>query len=495
MLRHLLILITVVSAVSLAQTDLYRSAFHFSPQEAWLNDPNGLIYYEGEYHLFYQYHPDDTVWGPMHWGHAVSTDLLNWEELPIALYPDELGTIFSGSAVIDYHNTAGFGEEAMVAVFTHFVPGLQQQSLAYSTDKGRIWTKYEGNPVLPPPVRTMQNFRDPKVFWYGSEEAGHWVMSIAAGTSILFFTSPNLIDWESSGGFGLTHGATCGVWETPDLFELKVDDTSETRWVLTVGIGDCAPAGGSGQQYFIGQFDGETFSNANDKDLILWVDFGADFYAGQSWSNLADRRIWTGWMNNWTYAQAIPTGNFRGALNLPRELSLTQTDAGIRLKQTPIRELESLRTDAWSWENETITEGINLLEGLELETFEVFLDVEVNPLVNRVGLKVRTSESTETVFGFSPKAGQLFFGRGNSGRADFSDDYSLGHIAELSADVANRIRLHAVVDKASIEIFANDGVTVMSEQFFALENAVGLELFVEGSDVTVHKLNVWKLGD
>ncbi len=485
---------TLLSATSLAQ-DLYRSDFHFSPQQAWINDPNGLVYYDGEYHMFYQYHPESTVWGPMHWGHAVSSDLLHWQELPIALYPDDLGTIFSGSAVIDWHNTAGFGKEAMIAIFTHAQPSLQQQSIAYSNDKGRSWTKYQGNPVLPPPTRAMVNFRDPKVFWYGNKEDGHWVMAVAAGSSILFFTSADLKAWESSGGFGITHGATCGVWETPDLFELKIDDSAETRWVLSVGISDCAPATGSGQQYFVGEFDGQTFTNDNHKDLVLWADYGADFYAAQSWSDLANRRIWTGWMNNWKYANTIPTGVFRGAMNLPRELSLSQTADGIRLVQTPLKESESLRKDVWSWQNQVISEGENLLEGIEVDRFEIYLELELNSDINRVGLKFRKSESNETVFGYGPKSAQLFFGRGKSGITDFNEEYSLSHVAALAPDENNRIKLHAIVDKASIEIFAQDGLVVMSEQFFAPENALGLELFVEGASVKIHELKFWKLGD
>lgn len=481
--------------ISTKQLEHYRSLFHFSPEKNWINDPNGLVFYEGEYHLFYQYHPDSTVWGPMHWGHAVSSDLLHWQELPIALYPDDLGAIFSGSAVIDWHNTAGFGKEAMIAIFTHAQANLQQQSIAYSNDKGRTWTKYQANPVLPPPTKTMVDFRDPKVFWYGNKEDGHWVMAVAAGSSILFFTSSDLKAWQASGDFGVTQGATCGVWETPDLFELPVSGSTVTRWVLTVGIGDCAPAGGSGQQYFVGQFDGQTFTNDNPKDLVLWVDYGADFYAAQSWSDVKNRRIWTGWMNNWNYARTIPTGIFRGAMNLPRELSLSQTAEGIRLIQTPIKETESLRKDLWSWQNQTMAEGENLLSSIKVKSFEIYLDFEFNSDINRVGLKFRKSETNETVFSYEPKTGQLFFERGKSGITDFGEAYSLRHVAPLSPDENKRIKIHAIVDNASMEIFAQDGLVLMSEQFFAAENALELELFVEGASVKIHELKLWKLSE
>ncbi len=484
-------------ALSFAQTpsstlEPYRPSFHFSPRQGWLNDPNGLVYYKGEYHLFFQYHPDSTVWGPMHWGHAVSKNLLHWEELPIALYPDDLGTIFSGSAVIDWQNTAGFGKEAMVAIFTHNVPGLQQQSIAYSTDKGRSWTKYEGNPVLPPPNRALRDFRDPKVFWYGSQAEGHWVMAVAAGSSILFFTSPDLKTWESSGGFGL-QGATCGVWETPDLFELKLDNSAESRWVLTVGIGGCAPAGGSGQQYFVGQFDGQTFTNENDKKQVLWADYGADFYAGQSWSDVESRRIWIGWMNNWAYAQALPTGIFRGSMNLPRELSLRQTPEGIRLVQNPIKELESLRTQLRHWENLQISEGQNLLEGISGESFEIRLEFQVDPLIDKITLNLRVGDKTKTTLGYSMKARKLFFGRAESGLTEFHKDFSLNHMADLAPQEDGTIKLNIILDKASVEIFANDGLVVMSEQIFPIEGANELELFAQGGSLTLKSLSVYAL--
>ncbi len=491
-----LFLILMNSSFSQTRLEPYRLAFHFSPATAWMNDPNGLVYYDGEYHLFYQHNPDDTIWGPMHWGHAVSLDLLHWEHLPIALYPDNLGTIFSGSAVIDWHNTAGFGKEAMVAIFTHADTITQQQSIAYSTDKGRTWTKYSGNPVLVPPSG-LRNFRDPKVFWYGPQDKGHWVMALAAGSSILFFTSPDLKTWTSSGGFGI-QGATCGVWETPDLFELPIDQnpinkTNESRWVLMVGIGDCAPAGGSGQQYFVGRFNGQTFSNDNEKDTVLWADYGADFYAGQSWSDEPKgRRIWAGWLNNWKYANTIPTSVWRGALTLPRDLGLVQTPEGIRLTQKPIAELENLRKESWHWENTTITESTNLLEGISGEAFEILLEFQVDPTLNRVGLNLRVGDKTKTTLGYGIKAKHLFFGRAESVEVSFSKDFSLNHIAPLLPQ-DGIIKLHIILDHSSVEIFANDGLVVMTEQVFPSDDATGLELFVDGGTVNIKQLTIHRL--
>jgi fructan beta-fructosidase len=239
-------------------SELYRPQYHFSPQANWMNDPNGPVYCDGEYHLFYQYHPESPVWGLMHWGHAVSCDLIHWQHLPIALYPDEHGMIFSGSAVVDWNNAAGFGEKAMIIIFTYNKEHKETQNLAYSTDKGRTWTKYAGNPVIPHP-NYLRDFRDPKVFWHEN----HWVMSLAAGDMILFYASPDLKHWEQSGSFGGGYGCTSGVWETPDLFKLPVDNGPETRWVLTVGVGNGGPAGGSGTQYFIGEF--------NEKNSLLKI--------------------------------------------------------------------------------------------------------------------------------------------------------------------------------------------------------------------------------
>ena len=409
----------------LATNEPYRPQFHFSPAQAWMNDPNGLVYYAGEYHLFYQHNPDDLVWGPMHWGHAVSPDLVNWQHLPIALEPDELGTIFSGSAVIDANNTAGFGKDAMVAVFTHDDNGQQMQSLAYSNDQGRTWTKYAGNPVLDTP-RNIRNFRDPKVVWYDEGNgAGHWVMLVAAGNIILFYTSPDLKNWEATSGFGLGYGATEGVWETPDLFELPVDGGpeeggSEQRWVLAVAVQAGAPAGGSGTQYFVGEFDGKTFTSNNPKDAVLWADYGADFYAAQAWNDAPNsRHVWAAWMNNWQYANAVPASTSRGSLTLPRELSLASTPDGLRLRQAPITELQSLRAEPRQWQNVVITSQPNVLEGVSGELLEIKAEFAVTPGMDtdRLGLRIRSGEAgdTYTTVGYAVKNNTLFIDRMQSG--------------------------------------------------------------------------------
>lgn len=481
---------------TLSLNEPFRPQFHFTPPEKWINDPNGMVYYDGEYHLFYQYYPDDTVWGPMHWGHAVSRDMVNWEHLPIALYPDDLGYIFSGSAVIDWHNTAGFGKEAMVAIYTYHDPAnsRQSQAIAYSTDKGRSWTKYAGNPVIPTPAN-IRDFRDPKVMWYDTgDENGRWVMALAAGNAILFYTSPDLKEWEVSGSFGFGYGATSGVWETPDLFALPVGDSGETRWVLTVGVGNGAPAGGSGTQYFVGAFDGQTFTSENPKETVLWVDFGADFYAAQSWSDAPDgRRLWLGWMNNWQYAPHIPTSTWRGAMTIPREVRLAQTAEGARLVQTAVSELTQLRTTHHTWQNLTLTPDAPFTPDVAGDALEIIVEMDVPVTANKVGIRVRVGEGEETAVGYAPKSNTLFVDRSRSGQGAFHDQFATIHTAQF--EPANgRLRLHLFVDKSSIEVFVNEGLLSLTDQIFPSGESVGVELFVEGETaVSVPTLEIYGL--
>ena len=278
----------------------HRPNFHFTPPSKWMNDPNGMVYYEGEYHLFYQYYPDGIVWGPMHWGHAVSKDMLSWEHLPIAIYPDSLGLIFSGSAVVDWKNTSGFGQNgkpALVAIFTqHDMAGekagrndFQYQSIAYSNDKGRTWTKYKGNPVIPN-TNKIKDFRDPKMFW--DEAHNQWTMVFAAQNHIKIWASKDLKNWTHQSDFGKEYGTHAGVWECPDLFPIQVENTNEQKWLLLQSLNPGSPNGGSGTQYFVGDFDGKTFTLATDfaknvsNSQAVWLDWGRDNYAGVTWSDI-----------------------------------------------------------------------------------------------------------------------------------------------------------------------------------------------------------------
>lgn len=336
--------------MTLADFEPKHPEVHCVPPMGWMNDPNGLVFFEGEYHLFYQFHPFSTVWGPMHWGHAVSRDLCHWQHLPIALAPNEEGACFSGSAVMDEHDVTGLfdGQSGLLAFYTgHRVlsddPENYQQSqcLAYSCDKGRTWQRYERNPILPPPG--FKDFRDPKVVWHGPSQ--RWVMALACGQEIHFYTSHNLLEWQFASAFGEGEGAhTQHPWECPDLFELPVEgagpDEPASRWVLVVGIG-ATPDNpfGSFTQYFVGEFDGQRFSNDNAPGTVLMMDVGRDFYAVQSWSNTPGRQLALAWLNNWQYATQSPEAGWRGTMSLPRELALSATHCGVRLRQRFAREI------------------------------------------------------------------------------------------------------------------------------------------------------------
>lgn len=476
----------------------FRPQFHFTPKDQWMNDPNGMVFYEGEYHLFYQYHPESTVWGPMHWGHAVSQDLVHWEHLPIALAPDEHGAIFSGSVVVDKHDTSGFfgGKSGLVAIFTHHdtKPGTdltrQRQSIAYSTDRGRTWIKYANNPVLI--EEALPDFRDPKVFWFNPQQS--WVMVIAAGDDIRFYKSPNLKDWTYSGEFGVGQGSHDGVWECPDLFELPVDgDTINKRWVLIVSIGEDANfLEGSRTQYFIGSFNGDTFVPEESPAPLLWLDHGRDNYAGVTWSDVPEqqgRRLFIGWMNNWKYANVIPTFNWRGAMTLPRELTLTAELEGVRLLQKPIRELQAQRRSEQNWAAFELSHSeITVTHG---DLLEIIAEFEFDDELE-FGLKLRASETEETIVGYSTHKQLLFIDRSRSGAIDFHGDFACKHSALLKAETGN-IKLHIFVDRSSIEAFANDGKLVMTDQIFPLSSSTGIKLYAKDGSVKVKSLTIHTL--
>lgn len=476
----------------------FRPQLHFTPKDQWMNDPNGMVFYEGEYHLFYQYHPESTVWGPMHWGHAVSQDLVHWEHLPIALAPDEHGAIFSGSVVVDKHDTSGFfgGKSGLVAIFTHHdtKPGTdltrQRQSLAYSSDRGRTWTKYANNPVLI--EEALPDFRDPKVFWFNPQQS--WVMVIAAGDAIRFYKSPNLKDWTCSGEFGVGQGSHDGVWECPDLFELPVDgDTINRRWVLIVSIGEDANfLEGSRTQYFIGSFNGDTFVPEESPAPLLWLDHGRDNYAGVTWSDVPEqqgRRLFIGWMNNWKYANVIPTSDWRGAMTLPRELTLTEELEGVRLLQMPIRELQAQRRSEQNWAAFELSHSeLTLTHG---DLLEIIVEFEFNDELE-FGLKLRASETEETIVGYSTHEQLLFIDRSRSGAIDFHGDFACKHSALLKAE-SGIIKLHIFVDRSSIEAFANDGKIVMTDQIFPLSSSTGIKLYAKDGSVKVKSLTIHTL--
>jgi fructan beta-fructosidase len=476
-------------------TEKYRPQFHFTPEANWMNDPNGMVYFEGEYHLFYQYHPNSMRWGPMHWGHAVSKDMLHWEHLPIALEPDDLGTIFSGSAVVDWKDTSGFfdGKAGLIAMFTHADGELQRQSIAYSKDRGRTWVKYEGNPVIDSP--NIKDFRDPKVFWH--DETSKWVMVLAAGQQVMFYSSLNLIDWEFLSEFGLEEGAHGGVWECPDLFQLAVDgNPDQKKWILQVDLGDGSIAGGSGGQYFIGEFDGKSFTNDHAPSETLWVDYGKDFYAAQSFSDIPSkdgRRIWLAWMSNWKYANEVPTFPWRSAMSIAREVGLkTMSDGRIKLVQKPITEIEALRVDNKQINDEIVSDGVNLLASYKATLFELVCEIEVLTAAE-FGFKVRKSGSEqETVIGYDVEKEVLFMDRDASGEHNFSEHFQ-GRNSVRYQTSNGKLKLRMLVDTTSVELFAGEGEVVFTNLIFPDKEGQDIELYVKNGEVNIVSLELFRL--
>ena len=298
-------------------TEKHRPIYHQTPKWGWMNDPNGMFYKDGVWHLYFQHNPYGSKWENMSWGHSTSTDLVNWNHEPLALFGDGLGTIFSGSCVIDKNNTAGYGDSTVVAFYTSAGPS-QTQSMAYSTDGGKTFTKYENNPIITSPSR---DFRDPKVFW--CDEAGHWVMVLAVGQEMQIFSSSNLKDWKYESSFGEGYGNHGGVWECPDLMKMKVAGTDKEKWMLICNINPGGPFGGSATQYFIGEFDGHKFTCEDEPSETKWMDYGKDHYATVTFSNAPEgRNVAIAWMSNWQYANQVPTKQYRSANSIARDLGL-----------------------------------------------------------------------------------------------------------------------------------------------------------------------------
>ncbi|WP_339219423.1 GH32 C-terminal domain-containing protein [Paenibacillus sp. FSL H8-0332] len=456
-------------------TELYRPQYHLSPESGNMSDPNGMVYFEGEYHQFYQ--------NSGQWGHAVSTDLIHWQHLPVALLRDSLGEIWSGSAVVDWKDTSGFfGDEAgLVAIFTHFKGGMQSQSLAYSSDKGRTWIKYEGNPVIPNPG--LKDFRDPKVFWHEPSHA--WVMVVSVDNRVRFYSSPDLKAWQMTSEFGADQGSHAAVWECPDLFELPVEGSKETRWVLALSIGNNSSTRGSAAQYFIGSFDGQTFKNENEPSKVLWTDYGKDFYAAVSYSDIPQsdgRRIYAGWMSNWRYPFSMPSAPWKGNLSLPRELKLRDIPGeGLRLVQQPVQELEALRGQAVKLEPQRLEPGSNPLAGLHGTSYELDTEFTVKGEAE-FGIKLRKGADQETNISYNNANSMLTVDRTRSGDSSFEAGFAETVQAPLRA-VNGKVRLHIYVDESTLEVFGADGETVISSILFPEATSNGLELYVKQGDV------------
>ncbi len=476
-------------------TQVHRPQFHFSPPRNWINDPNGLVFHRGEYHLFYQFNPFGEHWGHMSWGHAVSRDLVHWKHLPLALAEESGVMIFSGSAVVDLTNSSGLGKKGrapVVAIYTGHTRRLQTQNLAFSSDDGRTWKKYSGNPVL---NIGKKDFRDPKVFWH--RPSRQWVMVVALPTDrkVLFFGSPNLIKWKRLGEFGPA-GAVGGVWECPDLFELPIAGSQGgKKWVLIINLNPGAVAGGSGTQYFTGNFDGSTFA-ADKSDQPRWADHGRDFYAAVSWSDLPEsdgRRIWIGWMSNWEYADEIPTSPWRGAMSVPRELSLERGLDGLALVQRPVAELSRLRTEIVRTGAIDLAEANRMLRERKVQGDALEIEVEfVRVTAVDVGIAVRVGSNQHTNAGCDFRAGRVYVDRKLSGNVALHPSFPGRHTAPVHI-AGGRVKLHLLVDRSSVELFANGGEAVITDLIFPDAKSQGMRLYERGGKARIVSLKIWRL--
>ncbi|WP_424768413.1 glycoside hydrolase family 32 protein [Paenibacillus sp. sgz302251] len=487
----------------------FRPQYHLTPPHGPMSDPNGMVYVAGEFHQFYQF--------TGRWGHAVSRDLLHWEHLPLALVGDELGDIWSGSCVVDRRNTSGLfrDEYGMVALFTHFKDGLQSQSMAYSRDKGRSWTKYADNPVIQNPG--LKDFRDPKVLWHEGTE--RWVMLVSVDREVYFYSSPNLTDWRHESRFGEGQGSQTAVWECPDLFLLPVDgESGPGKWVLHVSIGDNRETDGSTAQYFVGQFDGRRFLNDDETggDVRL-TDYGQDFYAAVTYSDIPaedGRTIWLGWTSNWKYPFAGPTSPWKGGMSLPRSLSLKRGEDGkLALRQRPIAELERLR-DMSRRLVDTVVADDTLRLDFAGRSFELEAEAEWETIA-AFGIRVRVSETEATEIGYRPGAadaalasgqgahcasplGEVYVDRHRSGLSEFVSregkpfDFGKRFVAPHSTH-GNRIKLRVFVDECLVELFVDDGVTVFTTLIYPQPESEGIELFAKGGAVTFTRLDVHRM--
>lgn len=499
--------------VSYTEEDLYRPNFHFTPKANWMNDPNGMFYKDGYYHLYFQHYPNGSTWGPMHWGHAISTDMVTWKEMPIAIFPDEKGYIFSGSAVVDVNNTSGFGKDGVqpvIAMFTyHDIDGekagktnYQSQAIAYSLDEGKTFTKYSENPVIKNP--NIKDFRDPKIVWDSIHEK--WLMVLAAGQKIMFYSSSNLKDWKLESDFGDGLGAHGGVWECPDIFPMVVQGTEEIKWVLLVSINPGGPNGGSATQYFVGDFNGKQFKvdPSFEKDLnntehkSIWVDYGRDNYAGVTWANIPDtdgRKLFMGWMSNWDYANEVPTETWRSSMTVAREIELKKIDASYRLLTQPVKELTKYRSTKYEKQTITVNQKTELIDSKTINLSSTEINFKISDLKNSgFTFKLTNKQGDTLAFGYNNSDKNFFVDRRKSGKIEFSEKFadrvSMAKRTSINPDLLGTI----ILDKTSIELFFDNGETVMTEIFFP--NSPFEKLIIEPNvqefilgDIEIHELN------
>ena len=483
----------VADTFDITNREIFRPVYHHTPAYGWMNDANGLVFKDGEYHLYFQYNPYGSVWGNMHWGHSVSRDLVHWQHLPLAIERDTMGHIFSGSCVVDARNDAGTGTNNIIAFYTSHrstQPGHQRQvqCMAYSSDNGRTFTKYEGNPIITP-FDGLENFRDPKVFWYAPQEK--WVMIVSADKNMRFYESRNLKDWTYMSEWGEGYGPQPNQFECPDFIQLPVDgDKQRMKWVMIVNINPGFVYGGSGTMYFVGDFDGHRFTCDTKPDCVKWLDWGKDHYATVCFSNTGDRTIAVPWMSNWQYANLTPSkGQYRSANALPRELNLyTAADGQLLLSAAPVKELSSLRGKEEKLGDFNLGEK-SVDHVADNGAFE--LQFQLQPAAKgRTGVELSNAEGEKTLIYFDAENGRVVMDRAESGIVDFGKDIE-PHQLETSSSrracvdgllqfvndfahatwapvsdltAAHEVRIFA--DRSSIELFVDGGRVAMTNLVF-----------------------------
>jgi len=467
--------------------EAYRPRYHFTPLYGWMNDPNGMVYKDGEWHLFYQYNPYASVWGNMNWGHAVTKDLVHWEHLPVAIAPDGLGTIFSGSCVVDKENTAGFGKNAIIAIYTS-AGASQMQSLAYSTDNGRTFHKYAGNPIL---TSDVVDFRDPNMFW--NERIQKWNLILAAGQEMRIYSSPNLKDWKEESRFGLGYGAHGGVWECPDLFELPVEGTSEKKWVLVCNLNPGGPFGGSATQYFVGDFDGYKFTCESKPSTCKWMDYGKDHYATVSFSNAPDnRRVVLAWMSNWEYATAVPTQQYRSSNSVPRDLTLYMKDGEHYLTVKPSPEMASVRGIATKKKVGNLSGSKLLKNALAGKDDAAELTLSFEPSTAKVfGVELSNDHGEKVVLTYDLAKLQVSMDRMQSGQSNFSASFAAVTSAPIEKQDVYQLRLF--LDRCSLEAFDSEGHFVMTNLLFPNEPYQHVRVFSQNGKTKVGAVTIYEI--
>ena len=484
--------LSVSDTFDTSNREKYRPAYHHTPLYGWMNDPNGMFYKDGKWHLYYQHNPYGSKWQNMTWGHSVSTDLVSWEHLPLAIEPDGLGAIFSGSCAIDRENTAGYGENAVVAMYTSAAKS-QIQSLAGSKDGGLTFEKYSGNPVLP----LESEARDPNMFWNPETKEWTLILAHALDHEMLIFTSPDLKTWTLQSAFGKGLGAQEGVWECPDLFELNVPGSKKSKWALICNINPGGPFGGSAAQYFIGDFDGKTFRADTDRNGNVptkWMDYGKDHYATVSWSDAPDnRRVVIGWMSNWEYAAEVPTNQFRSANTLPRELKLFKgTDGDLHLASVPASELLGLRGTAIAESGKASLGKTDLNFTIPADTeglCEITASFDAGKK-SKVELTLSNKVGEKVIMTYDAATRTMAFDRTGAGLSDFSQSFPAVTVAPTREN-NGKIELRIFVDRSSIELFGNDGQFVMTNLVFPTSPYLNLSIAAPEGSARLNNLKIY----